>query len=56
MEKCHECGKEIQDGFVLTDDGIKTFVVCDECMFEMYDEEELKEKYENGESYWTEFE
>lgn len=51
MNKCDYCNKEIEEGYL----GEDIYVICEECIKELYTYEEYNLAYEKGEVFWTTF-
>lgn len=53
VKKCDKCGKTMEEGFSIAFD---LEIYCsEECMFQLYSENEYHEMYEDGISYYTEW-
>lgn len=51
MSKCDYCNEEIEEGYLRDD----IYVICEECIKELYTDEEYNSAYEKDEIFWTTF-
>ena len=50
---CSECGTSMFEGYVIHNG--EEYYCSDECLSKNYKDNEFDELYEQGDSYWTEF-
>ena len=53
IRECSECHDIITEGYVIHDG--EEYYCSDECLSKNYRDNEFDELYEQGDSYWTEF-
>lgn len=53
IRECSECHDIITEGYLIYDG--EEYYCCDECLYKHYSQKEYELMYEQGYSYWTEF-
>ena len=53
VKKCSECHNIMTEGYIIRDG--EEYYCSDECLSKNYRDNEFDELYEQGDSYWTEF-